>query len=184
MKSVGNGDGLARSCRGTLRAGRSNSRRVDPAAGAPDRLAFQDAADLADLADLLGRDPPDDRPAIRQQVDDPDPRQRDQRLADRRVAHAEPLGQGLRDQMLPGPQRPWTISRKRSSTTALRRIPCGPSGEEFIRDKAVTAGLGSGLGGRGQEAGLVVGVSDSIDQRMAPQRDSTESRYEPEAWSP
>ena len=78
--------------------------RVDPAAGRRDGLAFQDAADLADLADLVRRDPPDDRPAVGQQVDDADPRQRDQRLADRRVADPEPIGQLLRDQVLARPE--------------------------------------------------------------------------------
>ena len=78
--------------------------RVDPAAGRPHGLAFQGASDLADLADLDRGEPPDDRPAIGEQVDHPAPRQRHQRLADRRVAHPEALGQRLGDQVLPGPE--------------------------------------------------------------------------------
>ena len=88
--------GLA--ARRAARPGRSGRR---PTA---DGLAFQDAADLADLADLAGGDAADDRPAVGQQVDDADARQGDQRLADRRVADAEALGQLLGDQVLPGPE--------------------------------------------------------------------------------
>jgi len=78
--------------------------RVDAAAGRAGGLTLQDAADLADLVDLVRRDAPDDGPAVGQQVDDADAGQGDQGLADRGVAHPEPVGQLLGDQVLAGPQ--------------------------------------------------------------------------------
>jgi hypothetical protein len=67
-------------------------------------LAFQDAADLVDLADVTAGDPADDGAAIGQQVDKPGAGQLDERLADRRVTESEALGQFLRDQALTGAQ--------------------------------------------------------------------------------
>ena len=74
-------------------------RQVDPAAGGARRLALQDAAHLTDFADLFQRDAADDGAAVGQQVDDADAGQGDQRLADGRVADAEPIRQFLRDEV-------------------------------------------------------------------------------------
>ena len=59
---------------------------------------------LRDLADLLAGDAADDRPAVGDEVEDADPGQGDQRLADGRVADAEARGQLLGDEVLAGPQ--------------------------------------------------------------------------------
>ena len=76
--------------------------RVDLAAGQADRLALQGPANLADLADLPRGHPPDDGSPVGCHVQQAHPREHHQGLADRRVAHAEPPGQGLRHQMLAG----------------------------------------------------------------------------------
>ncbi len=80
--------------------------QLDPPAGGAGGLALEDPADLADLADLVRRDAADDGPAVGQQVDDADAGQRDERLADRRVADAEALGQLLGDEVLAGAKAP------------------------------------------------------------------------------
>src|SRR5262249_47381743 len=77
---------------------------MDTATGASGRLALQDAANLADLANIPGRHRPNDGPAVGQQVDDADAAQGDERLADGRVTNAEAFGKFLRDQALSGPQ--------------------------------------------------------------------------------
>ena len=74
--------------------------RVDPPARATHRLTFKRAADVADFADLVFGDPTDDRPAIRQKVNNADPGKRDQGLSDRRMADAKAFGQSTRDEML------------------------------------------------------------------------------------
>ena len=94
---------LSRIAGGILRQ-RVQLGQVDAAAGPARGRALEDAADLVDLADFAGRDAADDGPAIGRQVDDADAGQRDECLADRRVADAEAIGQLLRDQVLPGPQ--------------------------------------------------------------------------------
>jgi hypothetical protein len=50
----------------------------------------------------MGRDPPDNRPPVRQQVNQADAGEGDQRFADRCWTDAEPLRQILGDKMLSG----------------------------------------------------------------------------------
>ena len=66
--------------------------QVDPPTGPADGFAFENAADLADLADFLGGHLADNRAAIGQQVNDPTAGQGDQRLANWRMTDAKPLG--------------------------------------------------------------------------------------------
>jgi len=77
---------------------------ADPSAGGPDGLALQGAPKAVEVADLPSPHAPDDGPAVGTDLDDTDPRQGDQRLTDRRPAHAQAFRQFLDDQPLPGPE--------------------------------------------------------------------------------
>jgi len=76
--------------------------QIDAAASASRGFTFQRSPNLANLADILGRDVPHDGAAIGRQVNDADACQADQGLADRRVADAEAHGELLSDKMLAG----------------------------------------------------------------------------------
>src|SRR5262249_62216762 len=102
----------------------------------PGRLALQRPSDLADVLDIAGGDPPDDRAAVGQQIDDANPRQFDQRLADRGVADAESVGEGLRDEPFAG------------AKPALEDVREDGADDRLAAAAVVEPGLAGGAGGR------------------------------------
>lgn len=74
----------------------------DAATGVPGGLAFEEAANLANFADLTSGDGANDGAAVGDEIDDADAGEGDEGLADGGVADAEASSEGLGDEVLTG----------------------------------------------------------------------------------